>query len=437
MGKPRDRGIRCQRINTPTEEGSQMKWFSLPALLAVIAVFSVLVSSVVAEPLIYQGTEGIGKGKHIVFIANDHEYRSEQTCPTLAKILAKHHGFRCTVLFGLDENGAIKAGDGHTPHMEVLREADLLVFFTRFMSLPDEQVDELVAYFERGGPVVGIRTSTHCFNKQTGKWAKLNFDYQGDDYRGGLGEQVFGNTWHKERGQSHYGTNHQMGCRITPNKDASSHRILMGIKQIDAVSGGYKSQPPVNATPLLDLQVLNTFQASDDFNTDRPIVCAGWTRDSYVAPSGKQKHGRVVYTSFGASEDMLSEDARRFMINACLWTGGWEGQIKPNLKVSLVGEFNPSPYTTGAFFFEGVMPSELGGFESRIMPAGAKLGGMNNPKMAFKISKALSVRPELRKELEKTYPEIAKIKAKRPGGKRSKGTPKGVKEEPAKTQPVR
>ena len=41
-----------------------------------------------AKPLVYEGGEGIGKGKHIVFLANDHEYRSEQTCPLLAKILA-------------------------------------------------------------------------------------------------------------------------------------------------------------------------------------------------------------------------------------------------------------------------------------------------------------------------------------------------------------
>ena len=42
-------------------------------------------------------------------------------------------------------------------------------------------------------PVVGVRTSTHSFNGQKGKWAKLNFNYNGEDYRGGLGEQIFGN----------------------------------------------------------------------------------------------------------------------------------------------------------------------------------------------------------------------------------------------------
>ena len=167
-----------------------------------------------------------------------------KTCPLIAKILAKHHGFRCTVLFGVDESGAIKAGGAPVPGMEALEDADLLFFFTRFMNLPDEQADQLVAYFERGGPAVGIRTSTHCFNGQKGKWEKLNFNYKGDDYVGGLGQQVFGNTWEKVRGQSHYGSNHQAGGRVTPVASAKGHPILSGVKQIHAYSGAYKSQPP-------------------------------------------------------------------------------------------------------------------------------------------------------------------------------------------------
>lgn len=359
-----------------------------------------------SETLVYEGTEGIGVGKHIVFIANDHEYRSEQSCPMLAKVLAKHHGFKCTVLFGVDDEGAIKAGAKLVPGMEALKDADLLVFFTRFMNLPDDQADLLVDYFERGGPSVGIRTSTHCFNGQKGKWSKLNFNYEGEDYLGGLGEQVYGNTWHKERGQSHYGGNHKMGCTITATESAKSHPILTGVKKIHAYSGGYKSQPPTGATPLLDLKVLNTFEPSDEINPDKEVVCAGWTRDSYVAPSGAKKDARIVYTSFGASEDLLSEDGRRFMLNACLWAGGMEKEIKADMDVSVVGGFKPSPYTTGAFFYKGIKPSDLAGFDSHLMGANAKLGGLDDPKMVRKIVGALKARPELKAKLEKAHPEL-------------------------------
>jgi len=359
-----------------------------------------------AAPLTFEGTRGPGKGKHIVFIANDHEYRSEESCPLIAKILAKHHGFRCTVLFGVDEAGFIKAGAELVPDMEVLKDADLLVFFTRFMNLPDEQADDLVAYFERGGPAVGIRTSTHCFNGQKGKWAKLNFNHEGEDYRGGLGEQIFGNTWHKGRGQSHYGSNHKMGARVTGLASAKGHPILTGVGPIHAYSGAYKSQPPAGATPLLEVQVLNTFGPSDDIHTESPVVNAGWTRDSYIAPSGTKKSARIVYTSFGASEDLLDGDGRRFMVNSCLWSLGMEDQINAGLNVNIVGGYKPSPYTTGALFRSGVKPTDLADWDSQIMPADSKFGGLDNPTkfMSSRIDRALQPRPELTAHLEKNHP---------------------------------
>lgn len=374
----------------------------IAATLALLAV----ASPTFAESLVYEGTEGLGKGKHIVFIANDHEYRSEQTCPLMAKLLAKHHGFRCTVLFGVDEQGFIKAGAGDVPGLEALKDADLLFFFTRFMNLPDEQAGMVADYFERGGPAVGVRTSTHCFNGQKGKWEQLNFNYNGEDYQGGLGEQVFGNTWHKERGQSHYGSNHQMGARITPVSSAADHPILTGVKQIHAYSGAYESKPPADATPLLEVQVLNTFGPSDDINKDKPIVNAGWTRDWYIAPSGKKKEARIVYTSFGASEDMLSEDSRRFLTNACLWAGGWEDEINADLDVSIVGKYAPSPYTSGAFFYEGVKPADLAGWDSQIMPASAKLAGVDNPANIARKAKVLVNRPYLKAQLAEKYPDL-------------------------------
>src|SRR5215218_2110368 len=41
-------------------------------------------------------------GKHIVLVSGDEEYRSEQVLPAFARILATHHGFKCTVLFAVD-----------------------------------------------------------------------------------------------------------------------------------------------------------------------------------------------------------------------------------------------------------------------------------------------------------------------------------------------
>jgi hypothetical protein len=117
-----------------------------------------------AGPLVYEGTDGAGKGKHVVLIASDHEYKSEEILPALARILGKHHGFKCTVLFGVDQKtGEIKPGNSFIPGTEALKTADLMVMFTRFQDLPAEQMQPIVDYLKCGGPVVGLRTATHGF----------------------------------------------------------------------------------------------------------------------------------------------------------------------------------------------------------------------------------------------------------------------------------
>ena len=60
------------------------------------------------EWVVYEGNDGPGNGKHIVLVSGDEEYRSEEALPMLGKILATHHGFRCTVLFAINpETGEI------------------------------------------------------------------------------------------------------------------------------------------------------------------------------------------------------------------------------------------------------------------------------------------------------------------------------------------
>src|SRR6476619_3292261 len=124
------------------------------ALLIAAAVNLSLASWTRAEPLVYEGSAGSGKGKHIVFLAGDHEYRSEETLPALARLLAKHQGFKCTVLFDIDQQGNIIAGEGsNMPGLEALKAADLAVVFLRFQNFPAEQMKHFDDYLNRGGPV--------------------------------------------------------------------------------------------------------------------------------------------------------------------------------------------------------------------------------------------------------------------------------------------
>ena len=166
----------------------------------------------------YQGDKGPGHGKHIVFLAGDHEYRSEESLPALARILAKHYGFKCSVFFTTDpKTGFIEPGSSNIAGLEALKTADLLVVFLRFQDFPDAEMQHIADYLDRGGPVVGFRTATHAFQIKRPDAKFLKFHWQtGEGYPGGFGRQILGETW-----VSHYGTNHKQSSRLILQPDQS------------------------------------------------------------------------------------------------------------------------------------------------------------------------------------------------------------------------
>src|SRR5438552_8352951 len=115
---------------------------------AVVLLLST--SAQAADPwLVLEGGDGPGKGKHVVLVSGDEEYRSEEGLPQLAKLLAKHHGFKCTVLFAIDPDGTINPNNTHNiPGTEALDSADLMVIQTRFRDLPDEQMKPIDGFLK-------------------------------------------------------------------------------------------------------------------------------------------------------------------------------------------------------------------------------------------------------------------------------------------------
>ena len=106
-----------------------------------------------AQPVLeLGGGTGPGRGKHIVLIAGDQEYRSEESIPALARILATRHGFHCTVLFSTNrQTGQIDPDTlDNIPGLDALRKADLMLLFARWLALPDEQMKEIVDYTNSG-----------------------------------------------------------------------------------------------------------------------------------------------------------------------------------------------------------------------------------------------------------------------------------------------
>ena len=117
----------------------------IPRLLSFSCAFLVWAGFTNANPVVYKAGAP-SQDKKLVFVASDHEYRAEETLPALARIMAVHHGFDCTVLFGLNTKGEIEAGASNIPGLETLRDADGMVLFARFLALPPEQMKHIDEY---------------------------------------------------------------------------------------------------------------------------------------------------------------------------------------------------------------------------------------------------------------------------------------------------
>lgn len=314
--------------------------------------------------VVYEGDSGPGKGKHILFIASDHEYRGEETSPAIARILAKRYGFKCTVLFGQTEEGFIKPGSSIIPGIEAIDDADMLFLFMRFLKPGDAWMAKFEGYLDRGGPLLGLRTTTHAFNGIKGKYAKYNYNHSGD-FVGGFGRQILGETWNPKLGAGHYGRNHKYATAMHVVPGQVNHPVMRGVKDMHAMAGAYSAVPMPGSVILAKNQVLSSMEVGAEPLENKPPQPAAWVR-TYQSKSGKE--GRVFCSTQGASEDILSEGVRRMIINATLWCMGMENEIKANADVSFVGPFNPSSFSFKPSISDA-KPSDIEGWDTPILKA--------------------------------------------------------------------
>ncbi len=280
-----------------------------------------------------------GHGKHIVFIAGDQEYRSEESMPALAKILATRHGFRCTVLYSINrQTGQIDPSTtDNIPGLDALRHADLMVLFARFLELPDDQMKEIMDYTNSGRPIVGLRTSTHAFNYQKhpdNPYAK--YSWSSKNPGGGYGRLVLGETW-----IAHYGAHQKESTRGIIAAGNEDHPILRGVRDIWGESDVYEiTTLSGDSRPLVMGQVLLGMDPDSAPDPNKKLLPVAWTK-SYTGDKGKA--ARVFMTTMGHVMDFKNEGFRRLMVNACYWAARLEKQISPRSNVDLVGEYNPNP----------------------------------------------------------------------------------------------
>jgi type 1 glutamine amidotransferase len=293
----------------------------------------------------YPPAEGAGKGKHIVLLAGDEEYRSEEALPMLAKILSSHHGFKCTVLFSTDPDGTINPNKSDSlGKPESLDSADAIITSLRFRKWPDEAMKRFDAAIRRGVPVIGLRTSTHSFQLPDASAFKQYNSF---------GKKVLGEGW-----VSHWGNHKEEAARGLVENGAADHPVLSGVGEIFADSDVYEAYPPADVTILMRGQVLKAMDPKDppaarektrasdkqkqDINT--PMMPVAWTREVKNADG---KTNRILTTTMGAATDLRDENLRRLVVNGVFWGLGIDVPVKAD--VTPVGEYQPSNYSFGGF----------------------------------------------------------------------------------------
>ena len=290
--------------------------------------------------LTFRGGTGPGEGKHIVLIAAEQEYRSEQSMPMLAKILSKRHGFDCTVLFGMNSNNEVdptlkirwedKSVTHNIPGLQHLEKADLLILFTRLLTLPDDQIRHITTWLDSGKPLIGIRTANHGFLQ--------NFPYQKDGKQVRFGDDVLGGSF-----RAHHGNWHAESTRGIIVKGAEEHPILRGVDDVWGPSDVYRNHPigeglPDGCTALMLGQPLLGRLPGDQPNPKKEPLPVAWTK---TWTGNSRKTARVFHVTMGSGRDFQSEGLRRMTVNSAYWCLDMEEQIAADCNVRTVGVYNP------------------------------------------------------------------------------------------------
>lgn len=245
----------------------------------------------------------------IVFVCGDHEYSGEQTLPLMAAELEKNYGLNTKVLKSYPNQNAEK----DIPGLEILAEADLVVFFLRWRQLPPDQLAHIDQYLKSGKPIIGFRTTTHAFNFSKGneseKWNSF-------------GEFALNSPpgWGGKAGHTHYG--HKSTTEVSVIEAVKKHPILTGVTNFHANSWLYRVLPdyPIKGSEWL---LMGTATNPDKAAIDNPVA---WT--------GVNSFGAKIFmTTLGHPEDFQNESFQRLIINAIHWELGkkvpknWKGKI--------------------------------------------------------------------------------------------------------------
>ncbi len=303
---------------------------------------------------------GEAKDKHIVLLAGDEEYRSEEALPMLGKILSQRQGFKCTVLFSLGADGTIDPDAGTSlSHPEALDSADAIIMLLRFRQWDDATSKKFEAAVHRGVPIIALRTSTHAFNGYAKDSPFAAWNWNNDS--GGWGRKVLGETW-----VSHWGKHKFEATKGVIEAANANHPILRGVSGLFGNSDVYEAAPPADAVILARGQILQGMtpdsppaayakksKAGTEQDVNTPMMPVAWTR---VLKNDTGTENKILCTTMGAATDLTNEGLRRLVVNGVFWGLGLE--VPEKADVTIVGDYEPTMYGFKGFK-TGLKPADF------------------------------------------------------------------------------
>ncbi|BDS07561.1 hypothetical protein NT6N_26010 [Oceaniferula spumae] len=237
---------------------------------------------------------------HVVFVIGPPHYSPELTMPVFAKELERL-GFRTTLVSG--DKKSEKRTENVLPGIEALADADLAIFFMRFLKLPDAEWQPIEDYLKSGKPVIGLRTASHAF-----KYPK---DHPRFAWNEGFGTRALGSPY----------IVHQAGTtKIKVIEENTNHPIMANIPKKEWVSRGtlYLAHLGKGAVPLVEGSGKGRERViKKSFGTVNVKV----HETAPVAWAWKNEWGGKVFgTSFGHPGDFAEPSFTRMLVNSVYWS---------------------------------------------------------------------------------------------------------------------
>ncbi len=223
------------------------------------------------------GERKTDKPLRVCLVSGSFEYDSNTSLAHLQKHLETKYNVQCSRAF-------TKVFDD-LPGLENLDTCDVMLLYTRRLTIDGEQLERVKKYCLSGKPIVGLRTASHAFQK----WLELDKEVFGGNYKGHFKDGPLTTVEFADRNKS--------------------HPILVGVNEFKSVGSLYRNTGLSKDTHIL---LYGSIPGERE-----PIA---WTRT--------HKGGRVFYTSLGHQKDFADDNFLRLIVNALHWTAEREVQKK-------------------------------------------------------------------------------------------------------------